>query len=331
MHRQRPGFTLLEVILSLGLSVLVLTAVGSALSLHMHLLDSGRTRVEEAQLARSIMRIISQDLQSAVPYGSSTSSSSSSGSGGSTTQTSTNTSASSGPPSMLMTAIGPSLLGQTTGSTTTTGSSSGTSGSGSTDTSDTSDNLDHTSDIINTGPASKPGIYGNATQIQLDISRLPRTDQYMAILNQDTTNAILASDYRNVAYYVVSGSGSQSNGLYRREMCRATGVYASLEGQQCPVTTESLIPIAPEVQEIDFQYTDGTQWLDTWDSTTNGCLPVAVQVTLFITPLNTRSSTARLSTYRMLVSIPAGQPTLTTTSTNSSTTTTSTSSSTTTN
>ena len=63
----------------MGLAVLVLMAVGMAINLHLRLLDSGRTKVEEAQLARAIFRNIAHDLQNAVPYNGSSSSGNSSG------------------------------------------------------------------------------------------------------------------------------------------------------------------------------------------------------------------------------------------------------------
>ena len=72
--RKNHAFTLIEIILSLGLSVLVLMAVGMAINLHLRLLDSGRTKVEEAQLARAILRNIAQDLRNAVPYNAANSS-----------------------------------------------------------------------------------------------------------------------------------------------------------------------------------------------------------------------------------------------------------------
>ncbi|MGD0382276.1 MAG: hypothetical protein ABSA77_02065 [Thermoguttaceae bacterium] len=381
MRRQNFAFTLLEVLLALGLSVLVLVAVGMAINLHLRLLDSGRTKVEEAQLARAVLRIIAQDLQSAVPYSSTKSSSSSSnGSSGSNIQEgessqNSNPNLSHGSHiSLLTAAIGMSLTGannntptvttkQTKNNTPTdttkqtknntpTDTTKQTKNNTPTDTtkqtnnntptdqatstpngSDTTDSEDRTGDIADTGPASTPGLYGNANQLQVDISRLPRVDQYMAISNQSDagiTNASQASDVKNVAYYVINGGAASTpgttngsnvlSGLVRREMSRAPGVYASQQGGQFPVTSDSLTPIAPEVQEIDFSYSDGTQWLDTWDSVSNGGLPVAVQISIVITPQHPRNTqNLQSNLYRLLVSIPSAQPTSSTTSSTSST------------
>ena len=64
----RSGFTLLEVLLTLGLSGLLMLIVGLAIDLHLRILRTGRAEVEQAQLARAILRRISQDLHNAVQY-----------------------------------------------------------------------------------------------------------------------------------------------------------------------------------------------------------------------------------------------------------------------
>ncbi|MBX3414096.1 MAG: hypothetical protein KF708_15520 [Pirellulales bacterium] len=64
--RCRSGFSILEVLLALALSTALLAGLFSALSLFMRSFDSGRTHVEEAQLARSLLRQISRDLRRAV-------------------------------------------------------------------------------------------------------------------------------------------------------------------------------------------------------------------------------------------------------------------------
>jgi hypothetical protein len=369
--RKNRAFTLLEIILALGLSALVLMAVGTAISLHLRLLDTGRTKVEEAQLARAILRNIAQDLRSAVPYNAAGSSGSTSGgssgasgssSGGSTGATTPPTSSNTpvptaASPSLLTAAIGMNMTSQggksgggTTKSGATTGGTGSTSGMGatagkgttsgagatsstgaasgaganagagsqsgsSTSSTDTTDTEDRTSDVADAAPQSVPGLYGNPNQLQVDISRLPRVDQYIAISNQadsGVTNANLVSDVKNVTYFVVSGvpgpnGANITPGLFRREISRAAGVYAAQYGGQTSVATDNLTSLAPEVLEIDFLYTDGTQWLDTWDTVSYGGLPVAVQVSIVVAPLHPTNANAQPNTYRLLVSIPAAK------------------------
>jgi hypothetical protein len=125
------------------------------------------------------------------------------------------------------------------------------------------------------------------------------------------------SDVKNVSYFVINNGASAPaaingtdapTGLVRREISRAAGVYAAQQAGLTSATSDNLTPLAPEVMEIDFQYTDGTQWLDTWDTVSYGGLPVAVQVSIIIAPLHPVNANAQPSTYRLLVGIPAAKP-----------------------
>lgn len=315
-RRQNTAFTLLEVILAMALTALVLMVLNMAVDLHLRLLDSGRTKVEEARLAREILRIIARDLRGAVPYNSNN-----------TNKNSSDTSASS--------------TGSNTSSTSTsltqTSTNSSSQSTSATDGTDTTDTEDRTSDLTDAAPQSAPGLYGNAYQLQVDVSRLSRVDQYVAVANQfdGMINADQVSDVKNISYFVINngtapalpaanGTTTQS-GLIRREIGRASGVFAAQQGQ-LSTTTDNPEPFAPEVESIQFQYSDGTQWLDAWDSVSYGSLPVAVEITIAITPQHPRDiANPQADIYRMLVSIPtakstAAQTTSTSTSTSTSTT-----------
>ena len=65
---RRVGLTLLELILSLGLSVILLSAVGMALRLYWRSFEVKRTNVEQAHLARALLRRIEDDIRSAVQF-----------------------------------------------------------------------------------------------------------------------------------------------------------------------------------------------------------------------------------------------------------------------
>lgn len=60
------GFTLLEVILAMMLAMVLLSALWVALRVNLNLFDSGRAHVEQAQLARALLRQINDDLQNVV-------------------------------------------------------------------------------------------------------------------------------------------------------------------------------------------------------------------------------------------------------------------------
>ena len=65
----RRAMTLLELILALALSVVVLSAVGSAIHLYFKMLDARRTSIEEMQTVRVVVMRITSDIRACVqPY-----------------------------------------------------------------------------------------------------------------------------------------------------------------------------------------------------------------------------------------------------------------------
>jgi hypothetical protein len=147
-------------------------------------------------------------------------------------------------------------------------------------------------------------VYGDAYSLQVDVSRLPdpRQLQALASLSAENSGAALRGDIKTVFYFV---AGTQTaaigdnplaqtgqTGLMRGEMDRATATYATDHGG----ITADLINgelLAPEVTSMQFQYYDGSEWVDSWDSGEMGGLPPVVQVTLHVTvkkPERVRSS-----------------------------------------
>ena len=96
--RGRHGFTLLEMVLALGLSSLLLVALYTALQMHWSSSALGQVEMERSQVARALFRRIETDLRSVVfrdnPLSSSTEDDSSSSS--SDTSSSSSTSGSTG-------------------------------------------------------------------------------------------------------------------------------------------------------------------------------------------------------------------------------------------
>ena len=319
------AFTLLEVILALALALLVVAAVGMAISLQMRLLNSGRSEVEQAQLARAILRRIADDLHNAVQYNAPPTSSQSSGS-------SSSSSGSSGG----------------TGGTSSPGSA--TSLSDLSDDSMSSDDQSSVaaSDLSNaTTLPTIPGIYGNANQLQIDVSRLPRLDQLQALVATDTptTTPDRLTDVKNVLYYsAASATGGapttssstttddssptagsstvgDANGLLRREMSRAVAALASQQGDlQSTQGTQEMM--AAEVTDLEFMYYDGSSWNNQWDTTQNNGLPMAVQISITLGPVQSASpapgagagratsstQNQETQTYLLTVYLPTAQP-----------------------
>lgn len=301
----RRAFTLLEVMLSMALVTFVLAAVGTAVHLHLRVVDSGQTQVEEAQLARALLRRIADDLRSAV-------------------QKQQIDIAELMPEAGAVADVANEM--QSFG---TPGSGGGELGSLGDEGGDLTSGLSEL-----TEPPPQPGLYGNMFELQVDTSRTPRIDEYAAFSADDTGSAAVGclSDLKNVTYYVLGNiyggasefsefsEASQGGGLVRREMNRATAAYAADMGQ-LDQFQQDLGPIAPEVAAIGFLYFDGTDVVTEWDSQERGGLPMAVEVTLYIRPrhhrkspvVTTRAAAAmeqeELLVYRLLVHLPIAEPT----------------------
>jgi prepilin-type N-terminal cleavage/methylation domain-containing protein len=312
----RRGFTLLEVMLALALAALVLIAVATAIDVHLRVLDSGRTKVEEAQLARGLLRQIADDLRGAVLHdpkaleGITSATMSSAGLGG---------------------AASSDLQGMAT-----------QAGLDSADWGEDTD-TDSTANLAeSTVPQIVPGIYGNRYELMVDTSHLPRIDQYEGMSASDGSSmADRVSDVKTVTYFVLGnrlggstygtgygttslrGGAQRQTGLVRRELDRAITAWADQNGTLTEMMYD-VEPLAPEVVAIEFLYFDGTEWLDEWDSDKRGGLPVAVEVGIAIAPLHgrqsessplrtastaTASDDSQLVTYHLLVHLPVAQPT----------------------
>jgi hypothetical protein len=157
----------------------------------------------------------------------------------------------------------------------------------------------------NTAPAVlPPGVYGASTSIEIDVSRLPRPDEYV-IQQGNTAQGTLGdmpSDIKTVSYYVqapnssgvfdpLSGLSSQianssatatstaSGGLVRRSLDRAVTQYAYAMGRSDQLVRTGEI-IAPEILAIEFQYYKASLgWQAEWDSSSMG-LPDVIKVTI---------------------------------------------------
>jgi len=227
-------------------------------------------------------------------------------------------------------------VGQTNPARGGSGSLEGTAGGADSNSAELDDtDTDRASDLAESAvPQTVPGLYGNSYELQVDTSRLPRIDQFEGMSADDDLLATdRVSEVKTVTYYVVgnplggttyTSSGTQyQSGLVRHEMDRATAAWAADKGTLTAAQL-ALEPIAPEVAAIEFRYFDGTEWHNEWDTQERGGLPVAVEVGIGITPSggrHTGSTSVRTSSsltaddvddllvYRLLVHLPAAQPT----------------------
>lgn len=280
--------TLLELILALGLSVVVLGAVTSAIHLFLRSLDGRRAEVEETQIARAVLRMIADDLRSAVQqepldFGSA---------GKGASQIAANTADSAA--GAISDATGGAVNAEDVAAAA--GDSSG--GAGGETTEGANQNIEES-----TTPPATPGLFGNQYELQVDVSRLPRLDElYIRQLSADGQSVTdLPSDIKTVAYYVrvqeadvgtgfsAAAAGSalgremRKPGLVRRQLDRAVTAYASQNGRSTDIARREQL-VAPEIVGVEFRYFDGSQWLTEWDSVVQCGLPRAIEIVVALQP-----------------------------------------------
>lgn len=266
--RTRSGWTLLEMMLALALTTLLLSAIYNAMHIFYRGVNTTRSNVERDQLARTVLRRVSDDLRSAVRYmPADTSGLSGAASGGLADAAAALGAATGGTGSSGSTPSIPS-------STSSSGSGSSSSGSsGSSGSSDSSDTSTESTDTTTAPPI--PGVYGSSNYLQIDICRLPRPDEIAA----NASRGMPTSEVRTVSYSM--GQGNDPNGLpalIRTEQSRAAALYGSTNGTSIDPATNNTQVLANEVASVEFLYFDGTEWLPEWDSTAMGSVPLAIDV-----------------------------------------------------
>ncbi len=295
--KSRSGFTLLELLLALALTAVVSILIGGLVQLFLINETRGRDTVRQAQMARAILNMIAEDVRTTVryyPYDT------------------------SGLDQMLGSAMNNATggaLGALTGGTPG-GAISGGAVAGQFDASGASTGGAPSGDqnAAAAPPAViPPGIFGSASSIEIDVSRLPRPDEYVIQPGNINTGSIgdMPSDIKTVGYYVqaprsdgvqdplarltsqiaTSSNGNAaglSGGLVRRSLDRAVTQYAYEMGNSDQLIRTGEI-IAPEVIGIDFSYFGPEGWQTQWDSSSMG-LPSVVKVTIAMQ----RESSARI-------------------------------------
>lgn len=265
LQPDRDGFTLLEVMLALLLASILLFGMWLCVDVQLRVVERGREEVEQAQLARTILRRMGDDLRSAVLYQPMDMSALAGlGAGVNLVEL----------PEELGGQLPPELAGESAGAAE--------------EAENTGEEAPAASSLT---PQLLPGVYGTNNELQVDLSRLPRPDQYLLLPTGQPPSSHL-SEVRTVSYYVVGpeapstgivtgGDANKSPGLYRRELDRATALWGMEQGL-LPVWEGDEQPIAPEVAAVEFMYFDGTEWLLEWDSHEREGLPLAIEIRLYL-------------------------------------------------
>ncbi len=320
----RHAFTLLEMLLTLSLCVVLMSLVSTALSFYVRQMSTAEQTYRNSQIASAVMQMIEDDLRmtlTARPVD--------------TTPLANVLSAASSP----LSALGIS-------SSAASGSSDDLapddpSSAGSDSDSSTVDPADAETLNVSLGGSvlQAPGLIGNSTQIQIDVSHLPNLEDTVIDPMLVVSNGNLLdrpSDIKTISYFVqpagVGGSldaleqlaasnglnnagatgVASSGGLVRRELDRAITSHASLTGGLSRLSSAGEI-ISPEVTGIQFEYYENGNWMMMYNSDSLGFLPPAIRVTLQIGGSNSTipaNSTAiePANTYTHVIYLPMSHP-----------------------
>ena len=269
----RSGFTLIEVLVALALSLVLISAIYSAVSLHWRYETLGRERIDRAQVSLAILRLLSEDVGSVAftaPKGPNEEESAAVESA----ETAAKAAGTSATPAQTKAVTSKVTSANTVGASTSTFSSL--------------------------------GIVGTTDVLQLDISQPARedfipTDSTTQPASTTTAEATPSaeSDQVRVKWGMArplrapdSATGPRAlvaNPALAREM--ADRLWKSFETDEDTTSSSLNTPLdessilAREVVSLRFRYYDGYSWVSEWNSTTRGRLPRAIEVTFgFLKP-----------------------------------------------
>ncbi len=259
--QRRPAFTLIELLLALGLSVTLLVLVALAIQLCLDRIESGREGVERARLAAGIFELMSADMRSVRTYDPQDTS--------------------------AATAVAEEVAEFDVDSL-----DSLSGGSSSSDSSSTTETADQVSSLIE---QRRPlGVYGSLTELQIDLLRVPPDWQGMALLADPLADQAAlpeppTASITTVTYGLLMNSNT-SGGLARSETNRDVLSYGEIVGG---IQQVDPMVVAPEVTGIEFRYFNGTQLVEMWDmEQSEGALPQAIQVVVWLAMENGQADVA---------------------------------------
>lgn len=279
--RTRAGMTLIEIVLALGLSVLIFAAIATGIYVYLFTLTQQQTELEQQQVVRSVMQMITNDARAAMQY----------------KPADVSGLANLSLTEALMGGLGGMLGGASGGASSGSGAGedggggSGGEGGGNQSSGNAGGSASDTSTPEEDTATYRPMLIGNSAILSVDISRLPRVDQYHSLMTGGEAGHQTPSDLKSVVYMLGQPSNQSVaaqefdpeiaalGGLYRRQIDRAV---AAFRGEYGPTGAldEYCQLIAPEIVQLEFRYFDGSNWLSEWNSETSGGFPLAIEVTV---------------------------------------------------
>jgi type II secretory pathway pseudopilin PulG len=298
----RRGYSLLEVLLALALSVAIFSAIAMGVRVHLISLTRQQAIIERKQIARSVISMISNDLRAGIQY-----------------------------KALDYSGLENLLTTQALLSNSLPSSIAGIAGEEEVEPppEDEESDTGESEEMFDEEVVSfRPSLLGTENVIMIDISRLPRIDQYNPLIASAEDLVFSPSDVKSVAYFASQVRGGAETavqfdeeaapgGLYRREVDRAVAAYGgdfSLVETPDPYTKL----IAPEVAQMGFRYWDGEDWQTSWDSEENEGFPVAIEIQIVIDParLSPNNKTysfggfdaETMEFYRSVIHLPVAEP-----------------------
>lgn len=294
LTNRNGGFTLLELLIAIGLTSVLMVALFSAMDIYFKLQLDGHEEITRQQISRTLLRQITRDIHSVVFVKKQTVDDEKTAESG--TGTGPGTASGSGTDGGSSTTSG---TGTTSGTSTTGGASSpgGSTAGGSPSSTAQSTDVDPTVAML----TYTSGLVGSATDLLLYVSRPDRTLSYVDAQSLTSTKD-RTGDLMIIRYLVAdTGGGGLSSTIAKRfagtesgpiGLVRITGDLYGMStaveaGEDQDFTSVDKID-AKEVSQVAFMYFDGADWQETWDSGILNRLPVAIEIVL--TLRNTQSS-----------------------------------------
>lgn len=278
----RQGYTLLELMIAVGLTGLLMTALYSAMKIYFDLQLDSNEEIERQQVARALLRQITRDIQSVV-------------------------------------FVKQTVVDEEEDTTTTTELDGNAYGESAIDPETVS--TTYTSGLVGTSTdlqlfISRPDRTLGYVSAQELTSADQRTGDLMIVryLMANKSGGGLGSA---IADREAPGGESGAIGL-ARVAGDLYGLSTAVEtDEEYPQLSAAKLQ-AKEVSAIQFRYFDGIEWLEEWDSTALNDLPKAIEVTLTLRNLESASDALNAddedpyampeTTHRMVVPIPVAEP-----------------------
>ncbi len=275
----RRAFTLLEILLALGLTVLLVGAICSAIELYAKYSTAGRDETERSQLARALLRKIEIDIRSIVfhdPQQDEANAETTAENGENDEEDET-----------TIEVIDPAEA--------YTGTSVGLFG-------------DTQTLVLHISVPSRDLNYSSLLEgenVRERTSDLQSVAYFLAVSGasglQGTVGNLAVGGNASAA----ADSGTQ--GLARLEGDRLAMELADEQADLDSLAANTTI-LAEEVDFLQFRYFDGLDWLETWDSTAAGQLPQAVEIVIGLRSAEDADVETSTHQYRLVVSLPLSEP-----------------------